>query len=195
MSTNVSTKLGAACGVAFPLVLIAGRDRSSTLMLGAFGLSLFVPFLAYVCSLLRAAERPGGWLASCAFGAGLMGMTLKLASGVPEIAYRSVPAGSQAYQALDGLASGATVASLYPFGIFMGVVAYLSLRAGALPRWLGVFAAVTSVALLINGSFKHAGTVPALLLFIVWSLVAGAALFIRELRLGAAEAPTAVTAR
>jgi uncharacterized membrane protein YhaH (DUF805 family) len=195
MSTNVSTKLGAACGVAFPLALMAGRDRSGTFMLGALGLVLFVPYLAYLCSLLRAVERPGGWLTSCAFGAGLMGMTLKLASGVPELAYRSVPKGSQAYHALDGLASGATVVSLYPFGIFMAVVAYLSLRAGALPRWLGVFAALTSVALLVNGSFKHAGTVPALLLFIVWSLVAGAALLIRELRLGATDTATAATAQ
>ena len=195
MSADVSTKLGAGCGIAFPLMLFAGRDRSGTFMLGAFGLALFVPFLAYVCSLLRAAEGRDGWLASCAFGAGLMGMTLKLASGVPEMAYRSVPTGSQAHQALDGLASGATVVSLYPIGIFMAVVAYLSLRAGALPRWLGVFAAVTSVALLINGSFEHAGTVPALLLFIVWSLVAGAVLFIREIRLGTADAPTAATAQ
>jgi hypothetical protein len=195
MTTNVSTKLGAACGVAFPLFLITGRDRSGTFMLGAFGLVLFVPFLAYLCSLMRAVERPGGWLTSCAFGAGLMGMTLKLASGVPEIAYRSVPTRSQAHQALDGLANGATVASLYPLGIFMAVVAYLSLRAGALPHWLGGFAAVTSIALLVNGSFKHAGTVPALLLFVVWSLVAGATLFVRELRLGAATATTAATAR
>jgi hypothetical protein len=195
MSTNVSAKLGAACGVAFPLALFAGRDRGGTFMLGAFGLVLFVPFLAYVCSLLRAVERPGGWLTSCAFGAGLMGMTLKLASGVPEIAYRSVPTGSQAHRALEGLANGATVVSLYPLGIFMAVVAYLALRAGALPRWLGVFAALTSVALLVNGSFKHAGTVPALLLFIVWSLVAGTALLIRELRLRAPDAATAAVAQ
>jgi hypothetical protein len=192
MSTNVSTRLGAASGVAFPLALFAGRDRGGTFMLGAFGLVLFVPFLAYLCSLLRAAEQSGGWLTSCAFGAGLMGMTLKLASGVPEIAYRSVPTGSQAYRALDGLASGATVASLYPFGIFMAVVAYLSLRAGALPRWLGAFAALTSIALLVNGSFKHAGTVPALLLFIVWSLVAGTALLIREFKVGATDQATAI---
>lgn len=195
MGTNMSTRLGAACGVAFPLALIAGRDRGGVFMLGAFGLVLFVPFLAYVCSLLRAVERPGGWLTSCAFGAGLMGMTLKLASGEPEIAYRSVPRGSQAHQALDGLASGATIVSLYPFGIFMAVVAYLSLRAGALPRWLGVFAALTSAALLVNGSFKHAGTVPALLLFIVWSLVAGTALLIRELRVGASDPATAAIAQ
>ena len=58
-----------------------------------------------------------------------------------------------------------------------------------------MFAAVTSVALLVNGSFKHAGTVPALLLFIVWSLVAGAALLIREVRLGAAERTTAAVAQ
>jgi hypothetical protein len=54
---------------------------------------------------------------------------------------------------------------------------------------------VTSISLLVNGSFKHAGTVPALLLFIVWSLVAGTALLIRELRLGATEATTAATAQ
>ena len=195
MSTNVSTKLGAACGVAFPLALITGRDSGGTFMLSVFGLVLFVPFLAYVCSLLRAVERPGGWLTSCAFGAGLMGMTLKLASGVPEIAYRSVPTGSQAYKALEGFANAATIVSLYPFGIFMAVVAYLSLRADALPRWLGGFAAVTSVALLVNGSFKHAGTVPALLLFVVWSLVAGVALLIHEMRVGTAAVPTAATAQ
>jgi hypothetical protein len=36
------------------------------------------------------------------------------------------------------------------------------------------------VALLINGSFRHAGTVPALLLFVIWSFVAGVTLFVRE---------------
>ena len=58
-----------------------------------------------------------------------------------------------------------------------------ALRTGALPRWLGAFAGLTAIALLVNGSFLHAGTVPALLLFVVWSFVAGVTLFIRELRL------------
>ena len=110
-------------------------------------------------------------------------MTLKLASGVPEIAYRGLPEGSQAHKALEGLANAATVVSLYPFAIFTAIVAIQSLRTGALPRWLGVFAGLTAIALLINGSFKHAGTVPALLLFVVWTLVAGVVLFIHELRL------------
>jgi hypothetical protein len=60
---------------------------------------------------------------------------------------------------------------------------------------LGVFAALTSVALLVNGSFKHAATVPALLLFIVWSLVAGTALLIRELRVAATDPATAAIAQ
>jgi hypothetical protein len=195
MKANVSTRVGAACGIAFPLALFAGRDRGGALMLGTMGLVLFVPFLAYLCSLLREVEPPGGWLTSCAFAAGLMGMTLKVASVAPELAYRSVPKSSQAYQALDGLAGGATIVSLYPFGIFMGVVAYLALRAGALPRWLGVFAAVTSAALLVNGSFMHAGSVPALLLFVMWSLVAGSTLLVRELRLGATGTGTAAAAQ
>ena len=58
-----------------------------------------------------------------------------------------------------------------------------SLRTDALPHWLGALAGLTAVALLVNGSFKHAGAMPALLMFIVWTLVAGIALFIRELRL------------
>jgi hypothetical protein len=182
-TTNTTARVGAACGIGFPLALIAGRNSSATFMLSVFGLALFVPFLAYICSLLRTADKDDGWLAAATFGAGLMGMTLKLSSAVPEIAYRAVPAGSQAHKALDGLASAATVASLYPFAIFTTIVAIQSLRTHALPRWLGVFAGLTAVTLLINGSFEHAGTVPALLLFVVWTLTAGIALFIHELRL------------
>ncbi len=181
MNTRTSAKVGAACGIASPLALIAGR--SSAFMLAAFGLALFVPFLAYVCNLLRKAEADGGWLACAAFGAGLMGMTLKLFSVVPEIAYKDIPTGSSAHHALEGLANGATIASLYPFAIFTAIVALQSLRTDALPHWLGALAALTTVALLVNGSFKHAATVPALLMFIVWTLVAGVTLFIHELRL------------
>lgn len=154
-------------------------------MLGMLGLALFVPFLAYVCNLLRKAQGQGDgdWLASAAFGAGLMGMTLKLVSGVPEIAYSDLPSGSQTHHTLESLGSAATIVSLYPFAIFMTIVALQSLRLRALPYWLGALAALTALALIVNGSFEHAASVPAFLLFIVWTLVAGAALFIHELRL------------
>ena len=80
-------------------------------------------------------------------------------------------------------ANGATIASLYPFAIFTAIVAVQSLRSNALPHWLGALAGLTAIASLINGSFEYAGTVPGLLMFIIWTLIAGIALFIHELRL------------
>ncbi len=178
MQTKTAARIGAACGIVFPVALSVGRNGAFPLALA--GLVLFVPFLAYICSLLRRVQDDGSWLAQAAFGAGLMGMTLKVMSGTPEIAYRGIPTHSQAHRALEGIANGATIASLYPFAVFTAIVALQSLRRGVLPRWLGVLTAVTAVALAVNGSFIHAGTVPALLLFVVWSFVAGVTLFVRE---------------
>ena len=50
--------------------------------------------------------------------------------------------------------------------------AIAALRPRALPRWLGTGAAVTAAALVVNGGFFEASFVPALLLFLVWTLVA-----------------------
>jgi hypothetical protein len=178
MQSKTAARIGAACGFIFPVALSAGR--SSGLPLGLAGLVLFVPFLAYICSLLRRVEGDDGWLTQAAFGAGLMGITLKVMSGVPEVAYRGNPAGTQAHRALEGIANAATVVSLYPFAVFTAIVAVQALRTSVLPRWLGVFAGVTAIALAVNGSFIHAGTVPGLLLFVVWAFVAGVTLFLRE---------------
>ncbi len=45
-------------------------------------------------------------------------------------------------------------------------------RTRVLPRWLGGAAAVTAAALAINGAFLNTSNVPALLLFIAWTLAA-----------------------
>ena len=104
------------------------------------------------------------------------------------------PAGTQAHRALEGMANAATVVSLYPFAVFTAIVAVQTLRTGALPRWLGAFAGVTAIALAVNGSFIHAGTVPALLLFVVWSFVAGVTLFLRETWRGRVTGPAPAVA-
>jgi hypothetical protein len=178
VDTKLASRIGAASGIAFPVALSAGRD--GVFMLAVFGLVAFVPFLAYICSLLRRVEARDGWLAQAAFGAGLMGMILKLVSATPEMAYRNIPQSSQTHRALENIAGAATVASLYPFAVFVGIVALQSLRTGVLPRWLGALAGLTAVALAVNGSFEHAGAVPGLLLFVVWTFVAGVALLVRE---------------
>ena len=43
MNTTTSTRIGAACGIGFPLALIAGRNSSGTFMLGLFGLGAVRP--------------------------------------------------------------------------------------------------------------------------------------------------------
>jgi hypothetical protein len=178
MQSTTAARIGAGCGIVFPIALSVGR--SSGLPLGLAGLVLFVPFLAYICSLLRRVEGDDGWLTQAAFGAGLMGVTLKVMSGTPEIAFRGIPTHSQTHHALQGIADAATLVALYPFAVFTAIVAVQALRTGALPRWLGVFAGLTAIALAVNGSFIHAGAVPAFLLFIVWTLAAGVTLFVRE---------------
>jgi hypothetical protein len=142
-------------------------------------LVLFVPFLAYLHSVLRAAEGDRGWLSTTALAAGLVGIALKLSSGAPEIAIHRahVADGTQLYKALDGLAGAATVASLYPLAVLCAVVGLLAARTGALPRWLGFAAAFTAVALAVNGAFLTADAVPALLLFVLWTLAASIVLY------------------
>ena len=178
MQTRTAARIGAGCGIVWPLALSLGRDGAFAVALA--GLVLFVPFLAYVCTLLRRVEGDERWLTQTAFGAGLLGITLKIASGVPEIAYRGLPSHSQAHKALEGLANGATIASLYPLAVFTGIVAVQALRTRFLPRWLGVLTGLTAISLAVNGSFIHAASVPALLLFVAWSFAMGAVLFLRQ---------------
>ena len=183
MTTRMSPRLGAGCGAVFSVALFLahgnGNPGYARTVVALFALAFFLPFLAYLCSVLREAEGENGWLATTAFAAGLTGITIKLMSGVPEIAYRHVADGTPAHRALEGIADGATVISLYPLAVLLAVVAVLTFRTGVLPRWLGLGAAVTAVALAINGGFIHAENMPGLLLFVLWTLVASIVLFRR----------------
>jgi hypothetical protein len=92
------------------------------------------------------------------------------------------------------MANAATVVSLYPFAVFTAIVAVQALRTGGLPRCLGAFAGVTAVALAVNGSMLHVHTVPGLLLFVVWTFVAGVTLFLRETWRGRVTGPAPAVA-
>jgi hypothetical protein len=56
--------------------------------------------------------------------------------------------------------------------VFCAATAILAFRARALPRWLGADAVITAAALAINGAFLGTSSVPALLLFALWTLLA-----------------------
>ena len=185
---NTLSRIGAACGAVFAIVLtVAAGDGSQSFsgpraVAGVAALTAAVPFIAYLCSVLRAQAGEGDrWLAGAALAAGITGIVLKLGSGAPELALHQahlVP-GTQLYNAVDAIAGGATVLSLYPLAVFCAATAIIAFRARALPRWLAAGAAVTAAALAVNGAFLGTGAVPALLLFLLWTLLASAHLLRR----------------
>jgi len=171
-------RLGAACGIVFPIAMFLAVGNGNNFapwraVAATWALVLALPFLAYLYSLLRVAEGEGGWLSTVALVAGASGVPLKLASQAPELAIHreGIAKGTQLYKALENTAGEATLLSLYPLAICCAAVAVIALRERIFPRWLGIFAAVTAVALAVNAGFVYASFVPALLLFLLWTLV------------------------
>ncbi|HEY5099477.1 MAG TPA: hypothetical protein VII54_05435 [Gaiellaceae bacterium] len=186
MTRPMLPRLGAACGIVFPIALFVAVGDGNTFapwraVAATWALVLALPFLVYLWSLLRAAEGEGGWLSTVAVVAGVSGILLKLTSDAPELAIHRdhIAKGTQLYKALDNTAGAATLMSLYPLAICCAAVAVIALRDQALPRWLGMFAAVTAVALAVNAGFVYAGFVPAFVLFLLWTLVTGIVLLRR----------------
>jgi hypothetical protein len=188
MTRQVQPRLGAACGIVFPIAMFLAVGDGSHFtpwraIAATWALVLALPFLCYLWSLLRAAEGERGWLSTTALVAGVSGVLLKLASHAPELAIHrdGIAKGTQLYKALDETAGAATLMSLYPLAVCCAAVAVIALRERVLPRWLGIFAAATVVALAVNAGFVYASFVPALLLFLLWTLVTSIVLFRRGL--------------
>jgi hypothetical protein len=183
MQEQILPRLGAASGALFVVLLFgpasSGSDSIMVVVLELIGLLLFIPFLGYLWSLLREAEGSGGWLATTALGAGLVGITMKLASIAPGWAARDFGDGTAIHKALDRMNEVAFVAQMLPDGVMLATIAILALKRGALPRWLGWLAAVTAPLLLVNGMFLDAEFGPAFLLFLLWTLLASVVLTVR----------------
>jgi hypothetical protein len=188
---NTLSRIGAACGAVFAIVLtVAAGDGSQSFSApraaaGVAALSTAVPFIAYLCGVLRAQAAQGDrWLAGAALAAGVTGIVLKLGSGAPELALHRAHliTGTPLYNAVGAIADGATVLSLFPLAVFCAATGILAIRTGALPRWLGAGAVITAAALAVNGAFLSTGSVPALLLFLLWTLLASVHLLRRTWR-------------
>lgn len=179
MNKVMLPRLGAASGAVFAIVLFVaagnGHHFSAPRAVAALAaITLALPFVGYVFRILREAEGANGWLAPAALAGGITGIALKLVSVVPELAIhrQHIADGTQLHKALEEMAGGATLLCLYPLAVFCAATAIVALRTGVLPRWLAFGAAVTAVALAVNGGFLAASFVPALLLFVAWTLVA-----------------------
>lgn len=203
MNQPTLSRLGAACGAVFAIVLTVAAGNGSEsfsdprAVAGITAITLAVPFIAYLCSVLREAQGEDGWLVSTAFAAGITGIVLKLGSGAPELAMHRahLAAGTSLQAAINAIADGATVLSLYPLAVFCAATAIVAFRTRVLPRWLAGGAAVTAAALAVNGVFLGTDSVPALLLFLLWTLLASVYLLRRTWRKPAAAAAAQAVAR
>jgi hypothetical protein len=183
MQERILPRLGAVSGVLFVALLFgpssSGSDSQIVVALELLGLLFFIPFLGYLCSVLRPAEGPGGWLWVTALGAGLVGITMKLASIAPGWAARDFDDGTAIHKALDRMNEVAFVAQMLPDGVLLAAIAIVTLKTSALPRWLGWLAAVAAPLLVVNGMFLDAEFGPAFLLFMLWTLLASVVLTVR----------------
>jgi hypothetical protein len=157
----------------------SGSDAQIIVAFELVGLLLFIPFVAYLWSVLRSAEGPGGWLSATALGAGLVGATMKIGSIAPGWAARDFADATAIHQALDRINEIAFIAQMLPLGVMLAATAIVTLKTRVLPRWLGWLAAVAAPLLVVNGMFLDASFGPAFLLFLLWTLLASVVLTIR----------------
>ena len=156
-----------------------GSDARIVVVLELIGLLCFIPFLGYLYGVLRRAEGEGAWLSQTAFGAGLVDLTIKLGSIAPGFAARTEGLDPQIHDALHKMNSVAFIVAMLPIGVMMAAVAVVILKTRILPLWLGLLAALTAPACLVNGMFLDAEFGPAFLLFLLWVTVASVVLTLR----------------
>jgi hypothetical protein len=115
-------------------------------------------------------------------------LTIKLGSLAPGFASRTEGLNPQLHQALEKMNSVAFIVTMLPLGVMLGAVAIITLKTRVLPLWLGLLAAITAPACLVNGMFLDAEFGPAFLLFMLWVALASVVLTLRG---RASVAPTA----
>lgn len=196
MYERILPRLGAASGALFVVLLFgpasSGSDSTIVVVLELIGLLLFIPFLGYLWSVLREVEGPGGWLATTAFGAGLVDVTIKLGSIAPGKAADNFGEATPIHKALEDMNNVAFIATMLPLSVLMAAVALITLKTRVLPQWLGWLAAVTAPLLLVNGMFLDADFGPAFLLFLLWTLLASVVLTVRPSGIRLQAEPVAV---
>jgi hypothetical protein len=171
------SRSAAACGALFAIGLFGaagdGGYSATREVIATVALALAIPFLCYLGRVLRGTAGTSNWMVESAVAAGIAGIVLKLFSGVPEVAQHEAHLGasSEANQALAGLAAAATVASLIPLALFCAATGAVILRTKVLPRRVGLGAAVTAATLAVNGSVIGVTFVPAVLVFLLWTLL------------------------
>ncbi len=175
--------LGAASGILYVVLLVLAEPLPDAIGIRVelVGLVLFLPFLAYLTSILWTVPS-AAWLAVTALAAGIANTAVKVASAAPALVARDEPEESELAQALVAVNDASFVLTMYPLAVLVAAAALAILLTGVLPAWLGWAAGVTALALLVNAMFVGAEFGPAFLLFLAWTLAAAIVLFLRARR-------------
>ncbi|MGH3088022.1 MAG: hypothetical protein ACRDSJ_11975 [Rubrobacteraceae bacterium] len=182
MDKKIWLRLGASCGILYVALILAGNsiyeagNETVGLPMELAGMLLFVVFLGYLFSVLRRAEGGDGWLSATAFGAGLMGITVKFASIAPVLAAGESQTGTPLYRTLEIMNGASFNLSMFPFAVLTATVAVVVLKTRVLPAWLGWMGAAAAPALLVNAMFFFAEFILAFLLFMLWVILTSAVL-------------------
>lgn len=192
MTDRLLERLGAACGIVYVVLLIVGPSIGGPKSTVAFSLEIlgflfFLFFLGSLWSALRRAEGGSGWLSLTAFGAGLMSVTIKVASAAPVLAARyRAPGGldPQIARTLQDINNASFFLTFFPLAVFLGAFAIVANRSDTLPGWLGWFAMVLAVAFLAGGVVGSADLASdwagfPMLIFTLWVVATGVVLIRR----------------
>lgn len=176
MPNHTASRLGAASGIAYvsSILVLNSAESDGNLVLGAemLALLLFVPFLAYLWSVLRGLDAPGRWLSTTALCAGIVAINVKLMGVLPDIVARRGEADGELAATLTRLGEVSFMASFAPLGLCLAATAAIIIRSQVLPSWLGWSAAAVAPLLIANSFDLGAEFGPAFLLFLVWTLLA-----------------------
>jgi hypothetical protein len=138
-------------------VLAYYEDDTGAILTGTYlfglGVLFFLWFLGSLRSVLHRTEGGVGRLSAVAFGSGVATSVLLLGFAAPSIA-AAITAdenelSAESAQALWTLEDGFFVASWFTIAVLFAATAVVSLRAGALPRWLAWVSLVLAVAIVV----------------------------------------------
>src|SRR4051812_5599343 len=208
-SSRALARTGAACGIVYVALAVVGNDilsstshalepNASPAAIGAFvashptttrvwigayldvlGLLAFIGFVAYLYSVLRRADRDGGFLPTVVLGSGLVAAAVKLASLAPGFAvlYRAGDGLSpQLATALFDMNNAAFALDWALSAVMLAATAGVVLRSGVLPRWLARSALATARRRPASAPFSPADGPPIFLLALLWIIAASVAL-------------------
>lgn len=152
------------------------------------GYLLFLPFAAYLSTVLSPTARPWRWLSVTALSAAAVYIAVSVAPGIAlqeaTVQWGKRGLDPQVVAALSDIADDVFFISFLPATLFLGAVAALALKIGGAAHWPGVSAALVGVVLLITGVIAnfpstHGSAVIGFLVFVAWIVVISVTLIVR----------------